>query len=66
MDHDRRPFLTVSEVGQLLGVSSPRAYALVAAGKIPAVRFGRRIRVPAQAFEKWLANLSDQALREVA
>ena len=37
---------TVGEAGQLLGISRAFAYELVARGKIPVIRLGRRIVVP--------------------
>ena len=60
-----RTFLTVPEVASLIGASPERTYALVAAGAIPSVRFGRRVRIPRPAFDRWVADLSERALAEV-
>ncbi|MBF6215495.1 excisionase family DNA-binding protein [Nocardia puris] len=38
--------VSVSEFAQLVGVGRSTAYAAIAAGSIPAVRVGRRVRVP--------------------
>jgi excisionase family DNA binding protein len=38
--------LTVPEAGHLLGISRTTAYKLVAAGKLPVLRLGRKIVVP--------------------
>jgi len=37
--------LTYREAGKLLGVTDRTVYALVAAGDLPAVRFGRSVRI---------------------
>lgn len=47
---------TVSEVARLLRVSLPSAYEAVNTGKIPAVRVGKRLLVPKDAFDKWLGG----------
>jgi excisionase family DNA binding protein len=39
-------FLTVEEAAEVLGVSRASAYEYIARELIPAVRFGRRLRVP--------------------
>lgn len=47
-------FLTVQEVGILLGVDRNTAYAMVASGQVPSVRFSVRIlRVPRAALAKY-------------
>ena len=38
--------LTVAEAGELLGISRAFAYELVARGKLPVIRLGRRMVVP--------------------
>lgn len=38
--------ISVQQAGTLLGVSRRRAYELVEAGTIPAIRYGRALRVP--------------------
>ena len=41
-----RLVLTVTEAGELLGISRAFAYELVARGELPVIRLGRRIVVP--------------------
>jgi excisionase family DNA binding protein len=55
-------FLTVPEVASIIGASSERTYGLIASGAIPHVRFGRRVRVPRGAFDRWIENLNREAL----
>jgi excisionase family DNA binding protein len=62
MPDGEKAFLTVAEVALLIGASTVRTYALVSDGTIPAVRFGRRVRIPRPAFNQWLADLSQNAL----
>lgn len=38
--------LTVKEAAKLMRIGRDMAYALVAEGKIPAIRLGRHIRIP--------------------
>lgn len=47
-------FLTVQEVAELMRVSKMTIYRRVHAGELPAVRFGRSYRVPANAVESYL------------
>lgn len=50
---DEKPtLLTVSEVADMLGVSTMTVYRLVASGEIPAVRIGRCVRIPRVEAEK--------------
>ena len=46
---DELRFLTVAEVALLMRVSRMTVYRLVHAGELPAVRFGRSVRVPESA-----------------
>ena len=44
---DEKPsLLIVSEVADMLGVSTMAVYRLVGLGEIPAVRIGRCVRIP--------------------
>ena len=45
---------TVSEIAQLLGISSSAAYELVKEGRFKYVRIGMSIRVSKKSFDKWL------------
>jgi excisionase family DNA binding protein len=47
---------TVKEAAQILRLGRCAAYAAVASGEIPTLRFGRRIVIPRQALEKMLAG----------
>ena len=41
-----RPLMTVTEVADFIGLSKSFTYELCHQGKIPVIRFGRRILVP--------------------
>ncbi|WP_315914122.1 helix-turn-helix domain-containing protein [Arthrobacter sp. lap29] len=49
-------FLTVQEVAELMRVSKMTVYRMVHAGELPAVRFGRSYRVPANAVESYFRS----------
>ena len=53
-----RQTLDVPEVAKILGCSRGSAYRWVRENRIPALRIGRRIVVPRQAFERWLQTAS--------
>lgn len=53
---DNSLLLTVTETAHLLKISRNLAYELVARGELPAVRFGRVIRVPRFGLESWIAR----------
>lgn len=42
-------FLTVEQAAEVLGIGRTNAYEAVKRGQIPAVNFGRRIRIPRHA-----------------
>ena len=46
--------LTIENVRQILGVSRPTAYELAHRQGFPTMRFGRAIRIPRDAFLRWL------------
>jgi len=46
-----RRWLKVSEVAELLGISVKGAYEMAAAGKLPAARVGRLVRIDRKALE---------------
>jgi len=48
--------LTVEEAGQLLGISRALAYEMARTGRLPTLRFGKRIVVPKKAIETMLAQ----------
>ena len=51
---DRRLCVTVPEAAEMLGISRNFAYQLVREGKLPSIRFGKRILIPKAALEKML------------
>jgi excisionase family DNA binding protein len=59
-------FLPVSEVAKQLCLSKARTYALVAEGVLPSIRRGRRVLVPAEAWERWLAKKTAEAMAVVS
>jgi excisionase family DNA binding protein len=56
---DDRLTLTVKEAARLLGLGETKTYNLARDGKIPALRFGRRIVIPRRRFERWLEEASE-------
>lgn len=58
---------TVEEVAQLLRIGRSSAYEAVRRGQIPALRLGRRLRVPRSALEQLLrGHLSDQSKEDLS
>jgi excisionase family DNA binding protein len=52
-----RKTYNVPEIAAMLGISRPSAYDLVSSAGFPAIRIGeRRIVIPCEAFDKWLAE----------
>jgi excisionase family DNA binding protein len=52
----QRETLTVTEAAVALGISRNLCYEMVRQGKIPSLRFGKRIVVPRQGIEKLLED----------
>jgi excisionase family DNA binding protein len=50
------PALTMQDVQAYLRISRPKTYDLAHTPGFPAVRIGRAIRVPREAFLRWLAQ----------
>lgn len=50
------------EVAALLGITRGHAYRLLKAQTIPSTKIGGAIRVPRDAWERWLAAKSAEAL----
>jgi excisionase family DNA binding protein len=55
---DGRTTLTIDEVGEILGLSRPSAYAAANRGDLPVIRVGRRFIVPRHALERMLDEVS--------
>ena len=51
MDNTKLTF-TVTEAARALGISRGLAYEMVKTGKIPSVRFGKRVLVPRRTLER--------------
>ena len=51
---DRRLCVTVPEAAKMLGISRNFCYQLVREGKLPSIKFGKRILIPLAALEKML------------
>ncbi|MDX2032642.1 MAG: helix-turn-helix domain-containing protein [Blastocatellia bacterium] len=47
--------LTVREVAPAVGLSPHQLYQAIAERQFPAVRIGRRVRIPADAVDQWIA-----------
>ncbi len=56
MTADDRLTFTVPQVARLLGIGRGLAYELVRQGKLPALRFGRRLLIPRVALMRLLAG----------
>ncbi|MGV3723555.1 MAG: excisionase family DNA-binding protein [Actinomycetota bacterium] len=61
----QREFYTAAEVAPAVGVTSGRIYQLIGSGEIPATRVGRRLRIPREAWERWLAAKQQEATSEL-
>lgn len=44
----------VGEAADTLGISRSQAYRLIAEGRLPSIKVGGSVRVPARALEKWI------------
>ena len=59
---EQQELMRVAEVAKQLGVSDSRLYQLIAQGAVPCVRIGRSIRIPREAWRRWIAGHTDTAL----
>ncbi|MDP4182951.1 MAG: helix-turn-helix domain-containing protein [Bacillota bacterium] len=50
---------TVAETAEILNIGMNKAYELIQQKEIPNVRIGRKILIPIQALENWLASSSN-------
>ncbi len=53
--------LRAGEVARLLCLGRSKVFAMLAAGELPTVRFGRSVRVPRVALERWIEERTQQA-----
>ena len=54
--------LTPVQLAEYLALGRDKVYALLAAGRIPAVKLGRTYRIPRRALEEWLARQAAESL----
>jgi excisionase family DNA binding protein len=63
MSDEPRLLLRIDEAARLLGLGRSKAYELVAAGELPAVRIGRARRIPVASLEQFVAQrIAEQAV----
>ena len=48
--------MTVKDVQEVLRVSKPNAYRIMALDAFPKMKIGKRVLVEKEAFKNWLAN----------
>lgn len=51
-EKDMEQYITVQELCQMLRISQTTAYRMIKENQIPAVKFGRRYKIPKSMFEK--------------
>lgn len=61
MNQDRPVVYTVEEVRKVLRLSRNAVYEAIARGKIPHIRIGRKILIPAAALDRMLADVQQSA-----
>ena len=54
--------LSATDVANVLGVSKPTVYQIIARSDFPKVHVGRKIIVPADAFKDWLTERTGENL----
>ena len=59
----RTEYLTSRDIARLLKISRALAYVLMST-RLPVVKIGKTVRVPAQAFRAWLAEQTVPAPEE--
>lgn len=57
-----KEFLRPPEVARLLGVGRCRVYQMIRAGDIPATRVAGAIRIPREAWERWVSEKVGEAM----
>jgi excisionase family DNA binding protein len=55
-DYSANELLTVPETAQVLRISRDLVYELIHRRELPAIRLGRKIRVPAFGLRQWIAS----------
>lgn len=59
-----KKFLTVKDIMEILGVSKPTVYRIIDSADFPKIRFGRAIRIPPDAFQRWVEQKTGGAENE--
>ncbi len=54
--------LTPAQLAEYLSLGRDKVYAMLAAGRIPAVKLGRTYRIPRRALEEWLERRAAESL----
>ena len=55
-----RLLLRPTEAADVLGIGNSKLYELIAAGVIPTVRVGSRLRVPLEALRHWIRQETER------
>lgn len=58
-----KTMMSVQEMSLKMGISLPKAYDLVHMPGFPAIRVGKRILVPIDAFQEWLVIESNKDVK---
>lgn len=59
-----RLYYRVGEVAEMLAISRSLAYEMASTGRLPAIRIGRSLRVPAARLHEWAAALEGEQIGE--
>ena len=62
---NNRMCMTVPEVAEAMGISRPTAYTLANREDFPAIRLGKRIVIPREAFETWLHDMVAEGRHDI-
>jgi excisionase family DNA binding protein len=63
---DKNDYVRISEIPNLLPISTVTARRLIAARRLPSIRIGRQIFVERRVLEQWLANGGNSEGRRAA
>lgn len=57
--NEQQEFLTVADIAERLHISEDSAYQLCREQTFPALRIGHLIRIPSNAFDRWVARQTE-------
>jgi excisionase family DNA binding protein len=63
--NEEQQLLKPSDLAPMFGISVSRVYQMISAGELPSVRVGGAIRIPRGAWNKWLADQGDRAMKSL-